>query len=125
MYAELLPVAKSDTDLRRLLGRAIVAARQYVHMLVEFEWSADEGSFSNDELSAISQERAEKHEQFIRAIHELSRQWKDRTGGGFPPFEKYDSMNRSSLADLAVALVRDVAQLAVDNAREPGKTVKL
>lgn len=46
MYPELLVVAKTNTELRRLLGRAIMAARQYVHMLVEFEWSADEGTFS-------------------------------------------------------------------------------
>jgi len=125
MYSDLLNTAKKHTDLRRLLGRTIMAAREYVHMLVEFEWAADEGSFSNDELAAISHERGEKHEQFIRSIHDLAQQWSEKTGASFPPFTQYDSMNRSSLDDLSVALVKDVAQLAVDHAREPGRTVKL
>lgn len=122
MYQTLLKGCTAGSMLRPQLGRLLMASREYVRLLVEFEWSADTDRV---ELAEISQRRSERHEACIGAYHKLRGSWEKAYRDVFPPDEIYDPWNRSSIADFAVRLVEEAAQLAIDNAREPGKTVKL
>ncbi len=122
MYQTLLKGCTVENLLRPKLGRLLMASREYVRLLVEFEWSADTDRV---ELEEISRRRSERHEACIHAYHELRESWHKTYKSVFPPDESHDPWNRSSIADFAVKLVKEAAQLAVDNAREPGKTVRL
>ena len=124
MYQELLKTTEGDEIARRLLGHMLMAARMYSVSLIDFQWRADIKA-PNSELSDVSKRRSKLHNAFIDSVHDLYKLWEVREFGTFQPFLDHDRHNRSSLADFAVKLVQEVGQIAVDNAREPGKTVQL